>query len=190
MDCPAGCARCWDDDTCFSCKSNFFLTTNSRCDEIKNYYFKSPSTSQTPQAIKIVFNVTNSEELTISFWIKLFGFSKYPSEIVSFSTNLKLYYQNDQAKDDYGLNVIYTAGTDKSLVVVPSFREKFGDWAYISLANYDSESISNGISRSNYFPKIMKFEIDADSYPINYNIITGQTVSIQYFSISLMGSLV
>lgn len=178
MDCPAGCARCWDDDTCFSCKSNFFLTTNSRCNEIKNYYFKSPSTSQTPQAIKIVFDGINSEELTISFWIKLFGFSKYPSEIVSFSTNLKLYYQNDQAKDDYGLNVIYTAGTDKSLVVVPSFREKFGDWAYISLANYDS------VSRSNYFPKIMKFEIDADSYPINYNIITGQTVSIQYFSIS------
>ena len=191
--CLTGCARCWgkNGDRCYSCFSGYYLNERT-CKKIANYYFKAPQAdateSHSADDIKIVLDGFDSKVCTMTFWVKLFGFSSYPSDLILYKDNgdLKLHYENDQTSPNYGLNLMFVSGTTKLILSnIPTFRENFGEWTYFSLANYNSNSDNTkGLLRASYFPKMIKFEVNADSYPIDYTQINNYDIEITHFIIS------
>ena len=110
--CGGNCLRCWnyDEKKCYMCKQGYFLNMERKCVDANNYYLRIPRENTDNRNIELsIFNGVISDKVTVTFWLKIFGFSSATNTIIeSFSstnTKVSLFYQEDQDKDNYGLNL-------------------------------------------------------------------------------------
>lgn len=169
--CNKGCLRCWSTKECYFCDSGFFLL-GTECRQIEYYYFKSPNDHQDQQIITL----PKSNECTITFWLKPIGFDANPVAMISYGPNLVLQYEKRIDSVDFGLS-LYQLTPLVKLTSVREFRTYFGNWVFISLAYY------NNINQA-FFPSMMKFEIEKNSYAIDIANLKNINFSFDTLSIS------
>ena len=183
--CPNFCVRCFTPTICYKCDSDHALTSSNTCAITpKRYYFRNPGyTNLQTTADDVLLNFTNPspERITVTFWMKVLALSTAPSYLVQLGNDLQLYYENDRTKtDSYGLTLRNLNG-NKIIAQVKSFRNYFGMWKFYSIAFFNS--LASPV-RTSYFPSMMKFEIEKESFPLNYDAITGYSFNINSFTIS------
>ena len=164
--CSNNCQRCFFKENCYECNVGYYLLENGTCMPNGNYVLKLPSSLD---PIPITKNeIDNSNSFTITFWIKLFGFlsSNSINDIIKYSDNLKLTLDSAEGSSNYGLNLAFYSGSAVNYISnYYNFRNEIGLWTLISVAYYDSTTIS-------HFPQMAKFEINNKSMNITGSLIT------------------
>ena len=143
--CNEHCIRCLktDDITeCYECETGYVLQYKECKDARKLYFLKTPSGTS---GASIIFKNKPGKDFlsltsfTIVFWMKFFGI-KYStasenSRIMSIDTNTYLAYR----KSTYDIVMMENS---KTMFDDENFRDYFGIWIPISIANYISNSIN------------------------------------------------
>lgn len=174
--CNSACKRCFatTSSDCYECNSGYFLSQSSCLGNGKNF-FTSPSNAATPNDIDFkTFGASITPMGTITFWAKIIATASTTCDLIKYGANLKLTYDGS----NYGTNANYGLGLVNSstyLAKEPNFRNNFGKWTFFSLAYYDDTSTSA------FFPTMLKFEINSNSYAILSTSISG--ISISQFTI-------
>ena len=163
--CPIGCKRCFEATTnCYECYSGYYLIEKS-CKESSNLkkYFKLPSTKPIPKIV--VEDSIYQPVITVTFWVKLFGFfSSIEGTVIRFSDTLKVSYIPTPDIENTGLNLI--TGNELTSVVLANyyyFRNNIGKWTFISVAHY------NKLNES-YYPSMTRFEVDDNYCPLKTDV--------------------
>jgi hypothetical protein len=175
--CNSACKRCFatTNADCYQCNAGSFLSQSTCLSSGGKYFFTSPSNASTPNDINFVsFGASVTPMGTITFWAKIIGTASTTCDLINYGANLKLTYDGS----NYGSNTNYGLGLVNSstyLAKEPNFRNNFGKWTFFSLAYYDDTSTSA------FFPTMMKFEINSNSYSILSSSISG--ISISQFTI-------
>ena len=159
--CPTGCKRCHEVQTnCYECNANYYLFDKS-CVHISNLekYLKLPSSIEPP---KIVVDYSIYQPvITITFWVKLFGFfSSNEGTVIRLGDTLKVSYNPTPDTENTGLNLI--TGNELSPLVLANyyyFRENIGKWTFISVAHYNKFNES-------YYPSMTRFEVNDNYCPL------------------------
>ena len=165
--CITGCLRCWEVGYCFECKSGYYLQ-GRKCIKNNYYYFRSPNIVGTNLEAEIprIMEMEDQDKVTITFWIKPVGFSLSTGiPIFKIGDKLEITFSgdmNNEADYPYGLGLL---DNGKLVAKDPNFRDKIGIWTFISLA-YHREIKVTDLDRV-FFPKMMKFEINNESFEIN-----------------------
>ena len=165
--CITGCLRCWEVGYCFECKSGYYLQ-GRKCIKNNYYYFRSPNIVGTNLEAEIprIMEMEDQDKVTITFWIKPVGFSLSTGiPIFKIGDKLEITFSgdmNNEADYPYGLGLF---DNGKLVAKDPNFRDKIGIWTFISLA-YHREIKVTDLDRV-FFPKMMKFEINNESFEIN-----------------------
>ena len=166
--CITGCRRCWDVGFCFECKSGYYLQ-GRKCIKNEYYYFRSPSIVEQSTLNAEIQRITEMEskyKSTVTFWIKTYGFSDDKGiSIFNIGKYLEITFSgslNNEKNIPYGLSLF-----DKEKLVAndPNFRDKIGLWTFISIAYHKEMKIES--TDEVYFPRMMKFEINNESFEIN-----------------------
>ena len=183
--CPniANCEKCWQNGKCYKCLVGFKLI-DSKC-------IGSGSSGSTGSAggVSVYKNPnTNSEDVksvvvpsfpkgTITMWIKPYGLKSAKGEMVTIGDYLLLYFNSKQTEIDFGLTLKYVVDINDPIIFasVSDFRNNFGKWTFISLAYWKGDN--------SYFPPMLNFEINSQSYPITASTIPDDIV-IDHFTIS------
>ena len=106
-------------------------------------------------------------DMTITMWVKLFGFGTGNEDMVYYSDNLKLKYIDDINSDNYGLNLMSVRATKEiTLSVYKYYRKYIGKWAFISVSYYNFDT-------STYFPEMIRFEVNDQYLPFIGTIDSG-----------------
>ena len=177
-DCSPGCERCFSNDGCYECMPEFSLQGNS-CTKTKYYFptFPAKDSNNNNVAMVIEYDEMPQPEITITFWIKIFGNDgtnpNYDVFYYSDSTDtLKIKYNGDMKNDldGYGLCLVFSDDQNDSIIARDkSYRKQFGKWTFISLSYYSDKPTAPGLKDTReYFPLMMKFEIGDTSLPIKY----------------------
>ena len=162
--CNEHCIRCLETDNikeCYECEEGYVLQYKECKDARKLYFLKTPSGTS---GASIIFKTTNKDgkdflsltSFTLVFWMKFFGV-KYStitenSRIISIDANTYLAYR----KSD---NKLYMMENSKEMFVDDQFRNYFGIWIPISIANY----ISNA---NNYvYPNMFTLSVNKRDIP-------------------------
>jgi len=166
------CDRCFGpyDTDCWKCKSSYFITESTcRATSTGKTFLQSPAITSTQPTINFAPFTTITNTGTISFFIKLFGFSTSPtSNMIFYSSNLKLKYSTT-AGASYGLSLIYIAGVDNIIATDSSFRDRFGQWTYIHLAYCDKSLPGSYPAMINFMINDSNIKITGSS-PVGYSI--------------------
>ena len=168
--CGTGCLRCWNSGkSCYECSEGYQLTLYRTCEIIPNYYFKTPCVicSEDDDYVKLiieneVYDRVNTNPITVTFWIKVFGFVNDNSiNIIYYSSNDYLHFvDGDNSLGQKGLSLI---SDGKIISNDPNFRERIGFWSFISLSHY--RDMSEG-EYNTFFHNMINFEIDGNSLDI------------------------
>ena len=158
--CNNNCLRCFLDDIgkeyCYKCADGFYLS-KWNCVAVKNIFTKIP----TGQNINVDLYYNIQKGITISMWMKIFGFSTSNQDVMYFSDNLKIKYVDDITSDSYGLNLMtYRGASDSALSTSKYFRDLFGKWALVSVSYYSNTNTKT------YFPPLLRFEINKENFPL------------------------
>ena len=171
--CDTGCKRCWERTFCYECSNDYFLS-GRKCIAKNMEFFRSPSRSGGNVVLSYTGDSGNIDDgITLSFWTKPIGFldSKIQLILVIGASNaLSLYYSSIDDDPVYGLFLYGNAVTSspkpkpEGLIGYDSeFRDNIGKWTYISIAYHKQKKTGDVI----FFPRMMKFEINTDSIPVN-----------------------
>ena len=204
--CASGCKRCFESDTnCYECNTGYYLSGQT-CVAISSSqsFFKLPSSIDIP---KIVVDYSIYQPvITITFWVKLFGFfSSVDGTVIRFGDTLKISYNPTPDQEYTGLNLV--TGNDLSPIVLANyyyFRENVGKWTFISVAHY------NKLNQT-YYPSMTRFEVndsycplkidapynlnfhdisfDNDTYALYHNLKIYQTFLVGAFYYEIKGSI-
>ena len=166
--CDNGCSRCWERTFCYKCQSGYFLS-GRKCLIISKKYFRSPPIPKADSTLNFA-DITNG--VTISFWTKPMGFENNVQEILTIgsSNSLSLYYSSeDDPAPAYGLYILgnnagITDNKNKIIACESEFRDNMGKWTFISIAYHKQK---NYVNPDSFFPRMMKFEINTDSIPVD-----------------------
>ena len=181
--CDVSCARCFGtaNTSCYACNTGYFLT-ESTCNQNSNgsYIFVSPSTQANDLKFTSFTGMTPAG--TVSFWIKIFGFSSATADVIKFGSNLKLYYNSNYyasagvVNTNYGLSLVGYSGSTigNYYATYANMRNYFGQWTFISLAYYYSSSYST------FFPPMMSFAINQT----NLNILCATSTCLSSLDIA------
>ena len=160
------CKNCFDKNTnCYECNNinNYYLNRLNGGSDIECitdnilYVLRLP-----PAPKKVTVNTdTNYMGITVTFWIKLFGFSEVGEvDIVILGNNLKLSYNSYPDDEYFGLNLkSYIGSSEKVISNYYDFRKHFGLWTFISVATFNQDF-------KEYFPPMVRFEINQKKMPI------------------------
>ena len=173
--CITGCQRCWEVGYCFECKSGYYLQ-GRKCIKNEYYYFRSPNIIETKTLnaeIQRIMEMESQYKGTVTFWIKTYGFSQDSGiPIFNIGDKLEITFSGNMKNETfypYGLGLFNKAKPSddygKLLANDQNFRDKIGIWTFISIAYHKEMKISS--TEEVYFPKMMKFEINNESFPIN-----------------------
>ncbi len=162
------------------CSNNYFLS-ESTCQSAttaSNFYFL-----KVPTANKSTITFQNFSGIspagTITFYVKVFGFTVNPADLIFYSSNLKLNY--DTAT--YGLSLI---GNSNTVGTFSNFRNYFGVWCFISISYYYNSLITSR------YPAMMNFIIDNNNITLNTSNINNLFIDqfkIPNTTIALFSSL-
>ena len=164
--CAAGCYRCWEITYCFECRPGYYLSER-KCLKIEYYYFRSPNIveSTLDAYIPRIIEMEDQDKATVTFWIKPIGFSKDNGVLIfKIGEKLEIYFSGmmESVNPPYGLSLY----DDNKLVANDqNFRDKIGQWTFLSIA-YHKEKMKSIFS---FFPKMMKCEINNESFTANIN---------------------
>ena len=167
--CITGCQRCWEVGYCFECKSGYYLQ-GRKCIKNEYYYFRSPNIVESTLNAEIhrISEMESQYKSTVTFWIKTYGFSKDDGiPIFNIGDKLEITFSGDMEKEipyPYGLGLF---DNGKLIANDQNFRDKIGLWTFISIAYHKEMKITS--TNEIYFPKMMKFEINNESFEIDYN---------------------
>ena len=167
--CITGCQRCWEVGYCFECKSGYYLQ-GRKCIKNEYYYFRSPTIiddSTLNAEIERVIEMESQYKSTVTFWIKTYGFSNDKGIPIFNIGKLEITFSGDMDNEvtyPYGL-ALFDNG--KLVANDQNFRDKIGLWTFISIAYHKEMKIKS--TDEVYFPKMMKFEINNESFEINLN---------------------
>ena len=164
--CTIGCYRCWEAGICFECRPGYFLSER-RCLRIEYYYFRSPNVveSTLDAYIPRIMEMEEQDKATITFWIKPIGFSQDDGVVIfEIGEKLKIRFSGIMKETEYpyGLSLY---DNDKLVANDQNFRDKIGQWTFISIAYHKEKQITI----ETYFPRMMKFEINNESFEVNIN---------------------
>ena len=171
--CDTGCKRCWERTFCYECSNDYFLS-GRKCIAKNMEFFRSPSRSGGNVVLSYTGDSGNIDDgITLSFWTKPIGFldSKIQLILVIGASNaLSLYYSSIDDDPVYGLflygNRVTSSPKPKPEGLIgydSEFRDNIGKWTYISIAYHKQKKTGDVI----FFPRMMKFEINTDSIPVN-----------------------
>ena len=157
------CTKTFDDDNnCFSCKNNFYLSRIGGGKEVKctndvKYVVKIP---KAPAPKKLVYT-GRYKGRTVDFFIKLYGFKENGEiDVLTLGEHLKISYNAYPDNEYFGLNLkSYIGSSEKVISNYYDFRKHFGLWTFISVATFNQEYKS-------YFPPMVRFEINQKHMPI------------------------
>ena len=196
--CNEHCIRCYKTDDiskCYECETGYVLQYQECKDARKLYFLKTPSGTA---GASIYFNTINNNNLdfcsltsfTLVFWMKFFGV-KYPTvtefcKILGIDANTYLAFHRTT-------NDLVVVENSKIAFRDKSFRQYFGVWIPISIANY----ISN--SKNDIYPNMFTLSVNKRDIPFSdetgteYSIpssgIKGTELSLGYEIISLFAEL-
>ena len=167
--CNEHCVRCFktDDVTeCYECEEGFVLQYKECKDARKLYFLKTPSGTS---GASYIFKTKNKDgkdfldltSFTLIFWMKFFGI-KYPvttenNRIMSIDANTFLAYRRST-------NELVMMENSKTMFIDGKFRDYFGIWIPISIANYISNA-NNYVYPNMFTLSVNKIDIPfADGY--------------------------
>ena len=161
-DCDIGCKRCWERTLCYECIDDYYLS-GRKCLKITNYYYRNPN----KEGDEITLNYdTDYDGVTISFWTKPIGFQEQKQTMITLgNTNPLILGYSSLREIIYGL---YLEGNDddssvdfinKIIGYESEFRDNIGKWTFISIAYHKQIG--------DYFPRMIKFEINTKSIEAN-----------------------
>ena len=162
--CITGCYRCWDVGYCFECRPGYYLSER-KCLKIEYYYFRSPNIveSTLEAVIPRINEMEDQDKATVTFWIKPIGFSKDNGvTIFIIGDKLEIGFSGVMEETDYPYG-LYLYDNNKLVANDQNFRDKIGLWTFISISYHKEKKIGDNI----YFPKMMKFEINNESFSVN-----------------------
>ena len=169
--CNEHCVRCYDTDNikqCYECETGYVLQYKECKDARKLYFLKTPSGTvgasvNLKTKNKLLEDYCNLPSFTIVFWMKFFGIKYHPTsdfnKILSIDANTYLSYQNTT-------NYLVFRENSKNVFIDYRFREYFGIWIPIAIANYISNSISD------VYPNMLTLSVNRRDIPFveNYNL--------------------
>ena len=168
--CITGCQRCWEVGYCFECKSGYYLQ-GRKCIKNEYYYFRSPSIiegSTLNAEIQRVMEMESKYKSTVTFWIKPYGFSQNNGiPIFNIGNKLEITFSGDMKNETYYPYGLGLFDNGKLIAGDQNFRDKIGIWTFINIAYHKEMKIKS--TDEVYFPKMMKFEINNESFKINLN---------------------
>ena len=163
--CDTGCLRCWERTFCYECdKGKKYFLSGRKCLLTTKYYFLSPKPDKSDYTVNLQ---DVNDGVTITIWTKPIGFDEYNQLIftIGSANPFEIYYSSTD-NPAYGLYILGNSANppEKKIIACESeFRDNIGKWTYISFAYHKQK-----ISGSNiYFPRMIKFEINTDSIPVN-----------------------
>ena len=171
LSCEGNCFRCFGKSKCYECIEQYALQGN-KCVLIEYYFATLPAKDSNGANVELTIShgPLPQTEITITFWIKLYGNSGEDQnyDIFYYSDTLKIKYNGDMKNNlnEYGLCLVYKDNT--IIARDKSYREQFGKWTFISLSYYRSYRDDSLHDTRNYFPLMMKFELGDTSLPIKY----------------------
>ena len=192
--CNEHCIRCFDTDNikeCYECETGYVLQYKECKDARKLYFLKTPSGTTGASINFVTKNKENKDfcllpSFTIVFWMKFFGV-KYPTiteycKILSIDSNTYLSFHRST-------NYLVFRENSKDVFIDYRFREYFGVWIPIAIANYISNSIND------VYPNMITLSVNKRDIPFvaNYNIpasgIKATELSFGYEIIALFAEL-
>ena len=194
-DCNEHCIRCLktnDITECYECEPGYVLQYKECKDARKLYFLKTPSGTAGASINFVTINKENKNfcvdltNFTIVFWMKFFGI-KYPTiteyvKIFSIDTNSFLAYHRSTTYLVFREN-------SKDAFIEKRFRNYFGVWIPIAIANYISNSI-NSIYPNMLTLSVNKIDIPfAEGYSIPESGIKATELSLGYEIIALFAEL-
>jgi len=125
------------------------------CEDENDHYVLKLPLKEKIEFEMIPFDGEIFSSATITFFIKVYGFSETGKiDIIYLSDHLKLSYNSNFDDVYFGLNLITFTGTQEVIVSnYYDFRKHFGLWTFISVATYNETD-------ENYFPPMVRFEIN------------------------------
>ena len=192
--CNEHCIRCFEKDNikeCYECEEGYVLQYKECKDARKLYFLKVPSGTAGASINFVTKNKENNDyclltSFTIVFWMKFFGV-KYPTiteycKIFSIDSNTYLSFHRSTNNLVFRENS-KTAFTDKK------FRDYFGIWIPISIANYISNA-NNDVYPNMFTLSVNKIDIPFDAnYKIPESGIKATELSFGYEIIALFAEL-
>ena len=173
--CGTGCLRCWNaGKNCYECAQGYQLNLNRACEPVSKYYFKTPcvscsDSSNNDVVLKIadeVYKRGDTNPITVTFWIKIFGFSASTAlsvRILQYSSQDFLLFADNNISPEIKKGLSLICDNNKVIANDPNYREKIGYWSFISLSYY--KKISK-VEYVDFFPDMINFEIDGKSMNI------------------------
>ena len=160
--CADNCKRCYDSSkyNCYECNENYIFY-NKQCRKMTGYYMQFPNNLLNNIDINVDnnnFNISNYNPLTVTIWIKFFGFhyNKTQNNILNFC---KLIVQISKQNSTYlcydtNDNILYlNYNNNINLYSLSNFNETIGKWLFISFSNFNTKFNDT----SSYFPNIFSF---------------------------------
>ena len=192
--CNEHCIRCFEKDNikeCYECETGYVLQYKECKDARKLYFLKVPSQTIGASINFVTINKENKDycdltSFTIVFWMKFFGV-KYPTiteycKILSIDSNTYLSFHRTSN------NLVFRENS-KTVFTDKKFKDYFGIWIPISIANY----ISN--SNNDVYPNMLTLSVNKIDIPfdIDYKIpssgIKATELSLGYEIIALFSEL-
>ena len=192
--CNDHCTRCFAKDNiteCYECEEGYVLQYKECKDARKLYFLKAPSGTVGAAINFVTINKDNKNycdltSFTLVFWMKFFGV-KYPTiteycKILSIDANTYLAFHRTT-------NNLILRENSKTVFTDHRFREYFGIWIPISIANYISNA-NNDVYPNMFTLSVNKIDIPFDAdYKIPPSGIKATELSIGYEIIALFAEL-
>ena len=189
--CADNCKRCYDSSkyNCYECNENYIFY-NKQCRKMTGYYMQFPNNLLNNIDVNVNnnnFNISNINPLTVTIWIKFFGFhyNKTQNNILNFC---KLIVQISKQNSTYlcydtNDNILYLNYNNTiNLYSLSNFNETIGKWLFISFSNFNTKFNDT----SSYFPNIFSFSYNnlivprSDTFKIDNPGIYIDSISFGY----------
>ena len=193
--CNIKCLRCWGstDSTCYECDTNNgYVLVNTTCYLATGFFMKTPTqNSQQTVDFNLISgdssntNVNTLTTYTFSIWMKFLGVEKSTQ-----STEPKLIILREDIYIYYAISTAYLVFNinNQNVFIDKNFKNYFGQWIQISIANYKSEDYKN------IYPNMFTFMVNKIDIPIAINDyvipdVKINTISLGYELICLWADL-
>ena len=188
------CVHCWNNTRCYKCEDGYKVI-DSKCVSASSSSSSGGSGgsggSTTGGQLKVYKNPNKSNRSlqtkklnafrrgTICIWVKPYGLITNSGKLFSIGDKITFFYESEQSDIYFGLTIRYSISANSFTIVsyIDNFRDNLGKWTFMSFAYWTGDS-----TLLSYFPPLMNFEINSESYDILLNPIPDNII-IDYFTL-------